>query len=812
MLLVLRLFLSLIAFLLLLFIVFAGGAAWFVSELYPKLPDVEVLRNVQMQEPLRIYASGGELIAEFGEVKRIPLSLCQPATTVEQDCIPPMMVNAILAAEDNRFFEHPGIDIVGLARAGVALIRTGEKSQGGSTITMQLARNFFLSPEKSYLRKVNEILLAYKLEKLFSKQTILELYLNKIYLGKRAYGVGAAAQIYYGKRLRDLNIAQLATIAALPKAPSAFNPINDPERAQIRRNYILHRMQELAMIDASQLTSALRTPIATQLNSVQSELEAPYIAEMVRSQLFEQYGNMIYEQGLAVVTTIDASLQRAATRHLRHHLQLYERRHGWRGAEAQHDLTRIDTREGWLALLARIPTWGGLKPVLVTGLEAQQAAVIDQEGRSILLDWQAMSWARRHIDENRLGPEPKVASDILKIGDIVRVAYDRENDRWDLVQLPAIAGALVALRPGDGSVVALEGGFDFFHSKFNRVTQAERQTGSIFKPFIYSAALEKGYNAASVINDAPVVFEDDKLESAWRPENYSGRIFGPTRLREALFHSRNLVSIRLLRAIGINYSTQFVSSNFGFDRRKLPTDLSLALGSGTMTPWELVRGYAVFANGGFLIDPYLIQSISNQRGEQILLAKPAIACSTCELAIAQGQRVDLRLAPRTLSPRNAWLMHDMLRDVVTQGTGRRALKLNRSDIAGKTGTTNEQRDAWFAGYSPMVASVVWLGFDSPKPMGSREAGGFAALPLWIDFMADALANQSEYPPQQPIGIGSALIDADTGEFTGANNPKARFEHFYVEQIPTTPPPAATPSANTQPGGATAAPSATDDLF
>jgi len=804
--------------------------------LEPKLPSIETLKDVRLQVPLRVYSKDGRVIAEFGEMKRVPLRYEQ---------FPPELVHAFLAAEDNRFFEHPGVDYQGLLRAAVHLLRTGERGQGGSTITMQVARNFFLSREKTYTRKLNEILLSLKIEKELTKEEILELYLNKIYLGKRAYGAAAAAQIYYGMELEELNLPQLAMIAGLPKAPSTYNPVINPERAVLRRNYVLGRMRELGYIDEERYQAAVNAPDTAAVHALNAELDAPYVAEMVRAEMLERYGTDAYTYGYKVFTTIDARLQEAANRAYHTNLMDYDRRHGYRGAEGHRELALTDGVEEWGEALKTYGNVGGLEPALVVTLTEDRAVCYLRDGSLQVIPWEGMAWARPYIDENTVGKEPEKPADILRVGDIVRIEKD-DKDGWLLAQVPEVTGALVSLQPSDGALLALNGGFDFYHSKFNRATQAERQPGSNFKPFIYSAALEQGFNLASIINDAPVVFEDSKLESEWRPENYSGKFYGPTRLHEALVNSRNLVSIRLLQSIGIRPAINYVT-NFGFDPERLSRDLSLALGSASITPYELVRGYATFANGGFLIEPYFIQRIEDSDGNVLYQADPLIACddncadfippppenqeseaTTAEAAeaptaaveeVAQEGEVEQleplfeelhlpRPAPRTIDKRNVYLIRTMMQDVIRQGTGRRALQLGRNDLAGKTGTTNEQQDAWFSGYNNDVVTTVWVGFDNPQPLGSSETGARAALPMWIDYMREALRGRPEAAMKQPEGMVSARIDAATGQFTTADNPNAIFEMFRIEDVPQY----GAPAADTGTSGNSGASSITEELF
>ena len=792
----------------------------------PKLPSIESLKDVQFQVPLRIFSRDDKLIAEFGEKKRTPLNI---------DETPPMLLNAVLAAEDDRFYEHIGVDFKGIFRAVFYLLKTGEKGQGGSTITMQVARNFFLSREKTYLRKLNEILLSLKIERELTKKEILELYINKIYLGNRAYGFGAAAQVYYGKDAADLTPAETAMIAGLPKAPSAYNPIVNPKRALLRRNYVLNRMHVLGFLTDEQYDTALEAKDDSSLHSLTEEVSAPYVAEMVRLEMVARYGGDATTKGYRVYTTVDSRLQNAANRALRNALLEYDERHGYRGAEAKVEIKEDSVEEDWRGALADFRESNGLWPALVIDVKDKEAEVYQPVYGHITLDWKALDWARPWRGDGLApGGAPTTAADILQKGDVVRIVK-KSGDQWQLSQLPDVEGAIVSLAPNDGAVLALVGGFDFTKSNFNRVIQAERQPGSNFKPFMYSSALEKGYTAASIINDAPVVFEDAGLESTWRPENYSGKVFGPTRLREALVHSRNLVSIRLLRAIGIPYAIDYVT-RFGFDRQKLPRDLSLALGSAAITPMAIVTGYAAFANGGYKIDPYYINRIENDSGDVLFRANPARVCEDCEeqtdpqsgaQLIATGTQLPaehhsdgaavsvsesnsnavseivdgsanpiadmptsmaaapppIKIAPRIVTPQNVYIMDSILRDIIQRGTGRRAKQLGRSDLAGKTGTTNDQRDAWFSGFNPDVVTTAWVGFDNPKPLGEAETGGRAALPMWIYYMREALKGLPEKPVKRPPGLVTVRIDPETGLLVNASNPNGIFETFREQYVP-----------------------------
>ena len=641
--------------------------------LEPRLPEVDSLREVRLQVPLRVYSSDGALISEFGEKRRVPLGY---------DEMPERLVQAILAAEDSNFFNHTGVDFRGLARAALQLAMTGERRQGGSTVTMQVARNFFLTPEKTYTRKLSEIFLALRIEQSLSKQEILELYLNKIYLGHRAYGVGAAAHVYYGKTIDELGLAQTAMIAGLPKAPSRYNPVTNPSRALERRNYVLDRLLALGRISQEEHRTARAEPVTASVHAAEIEVEAPYVAEMVRAELYERFGEEAYAGGYRVETTVDAELQQAANRALRKALDAYDRRHGWRGPG---DRVPDPPRDplGLDALLEARDPVGELRPAVVTAVEEKSIEVYLGQGRRLTIGWEGLKWARPYIDPDHRGPEPKRAADVVQAGDIVRVlplepeAKDEEaaegEPGWRLAQVPAVSGAFVALDPNNGAIQALTGGYDFFASKFNRAIQARRQPGSGFKAFVYSAALEAGYTAASLINDAPVVYHDAAQDELWRPKNYSGRFFGPTRLRQALTKSRNLVSIRLMRDMGVEHAVDHIT-RFGFDREQLTHNLSLALGSSEVTPLQMARGYAVLANGGYLIDPYFIRRIEDGEGNLVYQARPRVVCDDCPSARegvtevrgdaggvtvhadADGNAAPAR-APRAISAQNRYLMY-----------------------------------------------------------------------------------------------------------------------------------------------------------
>lgn len=870
----------------------AGGLYLYLA---PSLPEIDQLRDVQLQEPLRVYSRDGELLAVYGTKRRLPLAL---------DQIPEQLSNAFIAAEDDRFYEHPGVDWMGLTRAAVNLVLTGEKGQGGSTITMQVARNFFLSREKTYLRKLNEILLALKIERELDKRQILELYLNKIYLGQRAYGVGAAAQVYYGKEVAELTLPEAAMIAGLPKAPSRYNPVSNPTRALQRRNYVLRRMRELEMIDELIYETARLAQVTAATHGSPLAVNAPYVGEMARLDALDRFGDDVYTGGYSVYTTVVAGEQKAANDALRTGLLAYEERQGYRGPVARIEPERLpavadleqriealgtsgqgafggfveDTSEpgadeplGLIQLddrLEEYPAFSGLEPAIVVSVAEQPPAAGEDEqaeaeapaageegeepaatlvyrrgGRLDPLAFSGLEWALPEDEEETQEPgeeeAPKTAADVLAVGDVVHVAGPDAGLR--MVQLPRVEGAFVALDPDTGAIRALTGGFSFERSSFNRATQARRQPGSNFKPFIYSAALARDYTPATLVNDAPIVFDDPALEDTWRPENYSGRVFGPTRLREGLVYSRNLVSIRVLLDIGIPHALRYLQ-RFGFPREQLPADLTLALGSAALTPVQIARGYAVLANGGFLIEPYLIERIEDGSGQVLHRANPLRACpEPCELkqelerkraeeeqaegeqqagqeqqaveaagaedadaaaAVAddgtaadpQGEgdaeqalpELEPRFAEQVIEPRNAYIVRSFLRDVARRGTGRRTRVLKRDDLGGKTGTTDDQLDAWFSGFGTGLVASAWVGYDELESLGPKETGARAALPIWIDFMQVALDGVPERWPDLPAGMVTVRIDPETGEYAGPGTNNALFEIFRSENAPEPP--------------------------
>ena len=825
-------------FLLLGFLLAVIGAAGVVWTLLPGLPSVDSLRDVKLQVPLRVYTHDGALIGEFGEKRRIPVKLAN---------VPPLVIHAFLDAEDDRFYQHPGVDWQGLVRAALRVVQEGEMSQGGSTITMQLARNLFLTPEKKLVRKLREILLALEIEHEFSKNQILELYLNLVFLGQRAYGVGAAAQVYYGTDLQHLTVAEVAMIAGLPQAPSALNPVRDPSRARARRAYVLRRLLEKGHITKAQYQEAMNVPVATYVHALPIEVEAPDVAEMVRAEMKSRYGDeAATTSGFRVYTTLDSKLQTDANLALRTALIDYDRRHGYRGPEKHVDLPDGAGEAQWADAIKDLDPVGGLEPAVVVKVAERSVQAYSHSIGLVTIDWPGLSWASPYISRDRRGPAPKKAADILKPGDIIRLQQvnpdDVEDDKgaapagatkpsWQLAEIPAVQGALVSLSPDDGAIKALVGGFDFSHSQFNRVTQAYRQPGSNFKPFIYSAALDSGFTPASIINDAPIVFDAPGLDSTWRPENYAGKYVGPTRLREALTESRNLVSIRILRAIGIDYAINYVK-RFGFDESRLPHNLSLALGTPALTPLEVANGYAIFANGGYKVTSYFIDHIENTDGEVIMKSEPDRVCRECEASVpdaatvgaaaasavnsdtaksmpaaSTAQQDDTHVAKRVVDAQNCWMMTSIMRDVIRYGTGRRAKVLNRQDLAGKTGTTNDQKDAWFSGFNSKLETTVWVGFDQVQPLGRLETGAHAALPAWINYMRQALDDSPEAILPQPPGLVTVRIDPNTGLLAGANDPNAIFETFRANQVP-----AASPSDSSGYAGGSGHGSAREQLF
>ena len=759
--------------------------------LTPTLPSLDDLSENRLKVPLRVYSAEGTLLAEFGEERRIPIKVAD---------VPPQLIRAILAAEDDAFYYHQGVDFQGILRAAINNLRRGRTSEGASTITMQVARNYFLSPEKTYARKIKEVLLAFKIEREFSKDQILELYLNKIFLGSRAYGFAAAAQIYFGKNLNELTLPEMALLAGLPKAPSRYNPLANPDSALERRAYVLRRMLKLGVIDETVFTESLNAPLGASRHALRFSVDAPFVAEMVRQFMVEKYTESSYADGYHVYTTIRVKDQQAADAALRKALLAYDRRHGWRGPAGRESTSRKTETSRLDELLKDYPSVGNLIPAIIKHSDEKQAIAYIQDGSSIELGLPAVAWAAQQIDEDTLGPAPKRVNDVLRVGDVVYLEH-LNDDEWKLAQVPDVEGGLVAIDPKNGAILALSGGFDFRRNQYNHVALAQRQPGSSFKPFIYSAALEKGFTPASLISGAPIVVEDVSLEDEWRPEDYSRKFFGPTRLRKALALSLNLVSVRLLRAITPEYAAEYMG-RFGFSPEKLPKNLSLTLGTAEATPLQMASAFAVFANGGFRIEPYLIARIEDAKHNILEQANPVVVCPGCPApgSVAGGtipgmgevgQRREplprmpgatpsapaARHAEQAITPQNSFLMTSILRDTVSYGTAQSANVLNRKDLAGKTGTTNDHRDAWFNGFNSDLVAISWVGFDQNQPLGKGETGGRAALPMWIDYMRVVLDDLPEKPLVPPAGIVTAHINRETGKPTLASDPNAMLEYF-----------------------------------
>ena len=837
------------------FLILTGAAGFFslfigVCSVYlylaPSLPSVESLKNIQLQTPLRIYTQDKKLIAEFGEKRRTPV-------TFEE--VPQQFYNALIAAEDENFYSHPGIDIKGLARAAYELITTGKKRSGGSTLTMQVAKNYYLSSEKTFTRKFTEILLAVHIEQEITKNEILELYVNKVYLGKRAYGVASAAQVYYGKRIGELSLAQLAMIAGLPQAPSSANPINNSERALYRRNYVLARMFTAGFITQIEFDQAGSEPVSAKYHGLATEVDAPYVAEMVRSEMLKRYPADLYTKGYSVTTTINSGLQKAAQKSIRAGLHLYDRKHGlrtpltqlanyilpeqqtipvsiepssWKQGDKAPNLDKgislppspADLNLNfWLTQIRNKTAPGDLSWGVVNSinLEDQSIEVTLSNRTQVAIPIEHYRWAREYININKLGPKIESAEQIFSEGQ--KILVQELNSEYWLAQEPETQSSLVSFNPQNGALNALVGGYDYARSKYNRSIQADRQPGSSFKPFVYSAGLEYGLTPASLINDAPVVFSDESLEAIWRPENYSGKFFGPTRLRQALYKSRNLVSIRVLNRTGVGRTIRYIGK-LGVNKSKLNRDLSLALGSSGLTPYEMASAYNTLANGGYKVDPHYITSIETNDGEELYKHNPKTVCEACKLSIekhklslaerendAQDKGLLIQdaldpsslieepmsleefrkqyppLAPRVMDARVNYLMYTMLQDVIKRGTGKRALALKRTDLAGKTGTTNDQKDAWFSGFNNKIVTNVWVGFDSPKTMGRSAFGSNTALPIWVDFMKTALQDMPSSPLQQPDGLVSVRIDPQTGNRAYPGQANSIFEIFRTENIP-----------------------------
>ena len=790
------------------------GAYYYVA---PGLPAAETIRDIPLQIPLRIFSRDGYLISEIGERRRI---------LITYDEVPQHVVDAFVAAEDQRFWVHPGIDYRGILRALFQLISTGNIESGGSTLTQQLARSYFLNLDQTIERKFKEASLAIRIEQEFTKEQIMALFLNKMFFGQRAYGVSAAAQVYFNKELKDISFAEAATLAGVLPAPSRYNPVRSAANAEMRRGYVLGRMRDLDYIDERSYDEGMAEPIESQMHGAAVQLNAPYVAEMVRREMLKRYGEATYTAGYQVVTTLDSRLQKAANYALRNGLLEFTRRRGYRGPISKFELTPetlASPFEEWpVEIRQTLEQYapGGLSVALVTSVnESDNSAVaILRNGQSLTIPWHGISWANPFFDRASYGPAPETVAEVLAPGDVVFIMPTAAG-HWALAQVPEAQAAVVNLDPQDGAISSLAGGFDFSTSKFNRVSQAYRQPGSSFKPFIYSAALEHGNTVATVVLDAPIVISSSELEAVWRPINYSGRFYGPTRLREALVRSMNLVSVRLLLfETGIGNAVRHIAK-FGFGDAALPRNGSLALGGGSASPLDMAQGFAVFANGGYLVKPYVIDSIFGPEGETLYRADPAVVCEPCqvepdetfidELPVDEDLSDEFLLerisdlgadyrpdaatapelfaavndAPRVISAQNAFLIQDLMRDVIRRGTGRRALVLGRRDLSGKTGTSNDQRDAWFGGFNSKIASVVWVGYDDDLPLGPGEEGSRTALPIWIEFMRIALRGVPESQMPMPDGIVSVLINRETGCPARAGQVNTTFEFFREGHVP-----------------------------
>ena len=748
-----------------------------------KLPNEKKIKDIELQIPLKVFSSDAKLIGEFGEKRRTALKFNE---------IPKHYINAVLAAEDDSFFSHSGVSYKGLLRSFYRILVSGRIQGGGSTITMQVAGNYLTSRDVSLFRKVKDIFLAYRLEKVYSKEEIFEFYVNRIFFGNRAYGIAAASEVYYGKPLSELNLAQWAMIAALPKAPSSMNPLANPKRALVRRNWILERMLELEYIHEEQFSLAITSPLTANYYGLVSEVEAPYVAEEVRRYMIQEYGLKAYSEGLKVYTTIDSEFQNKATQALTKGLEEYDRRHGFRRPENIINLLpdvflssskseKLSQIERSLAQHTTPSSFDeiSLEPVfkyldqytenknrfLGVALKADDdLEILTKTGEILNILWkEEINWMRPYISENRRGTRPKSYSDILKVGDVVWLKKDNITQSVSLTQIPDVQGALVTIDPNFGSILALVGGYDFFLSKFNRAEQASPLLGSNFKPFLYAAAFSDRFTPSSLINDAPIIFDDEALEEKWRPRNASGRFFGPTRLREGLLQSRNLVSVRLLRELGIEKVRSY-SEKFGFDKQRLPADLSLSLGTASLNPLKNAAAYAVFASGGKKVEPYLISKIIDRSG-QILFENEA------------------KKPEQVIDPRIAFLINDILKEAAQRGTARKLSELERRDFAGKTGTTNKAESTWFTGYNDNIVTSVWVGFDQPRSLGDREFGSSIALPIWLDYKKEIIERIPLSTTLPPKGISIIKIDKNSGELAKKESKKVMFEYFLNNNSP-----------------------------
>lgn len=747
-----------------------------------KLPDEDKIRDIELQVPLKIYTSDLKLIGEFGEKRR---------TALQFENIPTHYVNAVLAAEDDAFFEHSGVSYSGLIRSVYRLLSSGRIQGGGSTITMQVAGNYLTSRDISLFRKIKDIFLAYRLERAYSKEEIFEFYVNRIFFGNRAYGIAAASEVYYGKPLEELNLAQWAMIAALPKAPSSINPLVNPKRALARRNWILNRMLELKFIHIEQYNLAIEAPITATYHGLVSEVEAPYVSETIRRFMIQQYGLNAYTEGYEVYTSIDSSMQKAANLSIAKGLQEYDRRHGFRKPENLKDLfpedfilMNLDDQLKYLDVnlsqdnedrfassslakainsLEEFTETNNRFPGLVLDAD-QELRVLIKNGDVVSIPWSdRMDWARPFINENRRGARPRAYNDLLNFGDLVWIQKEDITGELFLTQIPDVQGSLVSIDPNNGSIKALVGGYDFYLSKFNRAEQASPLLGSNFKPFLYASALSEGFTASTLINDAPIIFEDEMLEEKWRPRNASGKFYGPTRLREGLLQSRNLVSVRLLRELGVDKAISY-AQRFGFDKSRLPADLSLSLGTASLSPLKNAAAYSVFANGGKQIEPYLIETIVDRSGKVVF-------------------KRENKEFKQVIDPRIAFLITDILQEASIRGTARKVSELQRRDFAGKTGTTNDAESTWFTGYNNSLVTTVWAGFDQPRSLGSREFGSSVALPIWLSFMKEIIEVIPENNTLPPDGLSVIKIDKSTGKRANEDTTDTVFEYYLEEYLP-----------------------------
>lgn len=827
------LFRKLLKISLFLFLIGIIGVVAFYFSIKEELPSVDSLKEIKWETPMQVFSADGKLISQFGEKKRIPLTL---------DEVPVQLLEALLATEDDRFYQHFGVDPIGMGRAVLGKLM-GQNKGGASTITMQVARNFFLTREQTYTRKIREIFLSFHIESLLTKKEIFELYLNKIELGHRAFGFGAAAQVYYGKTVDELTLAQIAVLAGLPKAPSTMNPISSPSRAKDRRAVVLKRMLVSGYITEKQYKTANEAPITAKRHGAEIELSAPYVAEMAHQEMLARYGKKeAYSEGFKVYTTVISNLQQSANLAVTNNLSNYDQRHGYRGAikSLRPELTDLEhtneakkesplTNNEMDNALKQIESYQSLVPAVVMYLEEKVAAIYLGNKSVGIIEWQGMAWAREYINDNKQGPAPQTAADILATGDIVFVEHI-EKQKYKLSQLPKASAALVSLSPDNGAILSAVGGYSFKQSQFNRVTQAKRQIGSNVKPFLYSAALDNGYTLASLINDAPINKWDKRSGVVWRPKNSPERYDGPIRIRSALAQSKNVIAVRLLRAIGLDKTIDHLSL-FGFSPDELPRNESLALGSASFTPLEVATGFAVFANGGYLIEPYIIERIEDNFGNVLYEASPPLACEVCENKEEQQNTILEEIAPkvddivdtllatdpiplvkkklhsnkaeRVISKQNAFLITEALNTAIWGPTGVvtgwRAKTLQRKDIAGKTGTTNEAKDAWFSGYSRRIVTTSWIGFDDPsKSLGKttynanlgknqvtgKEFGAKSAQPAWIAFMKTALANKPIEPFKQPENLLSVRIDKKSGKLTTQTDNSSMFEYFIKGSEPT----------------------------